>query len=56
MDANQINDIEVRDFEVVINKVVPREVLENVFVTALEGGSNYCYILGFFTQSIGLFR
>ena len=45
MDANQINDIEVHDFDIVINKLVPREVLENVFVTALEGGSNYWYCL-----------
>lgn len=28
-----------------IEKIVPREVLENVFVTALEGGSNYWYFL-----------
>lgn len=28
-----------------IEKIVPREVLENIFVTALEGGSNYWYFL-----------
>ena len=28
-----------------IERVVPREVLENVCVTALEGGSNYWYYL-----------
>ena len=31
--------------EILIKKVVPREVLENVCVTALEGGSNYWYYL-----------
>lgn len=31
--------------EIVIKKTLPREVLENVFVTALEGGSNYWYYL-----------
>lgn len=31
--------------EIKIEKVVPREILENVCVTALEGGSNYWYYL-----------
>lgn len=31
--------------EILIKKEVPREVLENVCVTALEGGSNYWYYL-----------
>jgi hypothetical protein len=31
--------------EIKIQTVAPREVLENVFVTALEGGSNYWYYL-----------
>jgi len=31
--------------EIKIETVVPREVLENVCVTALEGGSNYWYHL-----------
>lgn len=31
--------------EIKIKKTIPREVLENVFVTALEGGSNYWYYL-----------
>lgn len=31
--------------EIKIETVVPREVLENVCVTALEGGSNYWYYL-----------
>jgi hypothetical protein len=31
--------------EVSINQSITREILENIFVTALEGGSNYwCYI------------
>lgn len=33
---------------------VPREVLENVFVTALEGGSNYWYYLS--EEAIKLIR
>jgi hypothetical protein len=31
--------------EIKIETVVPIEVLENVFVTAIEGGSNYWYYL-----------
>ena len=31
--------------EIVIKKTIPRDVLENIFVTALEGGSNYWYTL-----------
>lgn len=31
--------------EIKIDKLLPREVLENVCVTALEGGSNYWYFL-----------
>lgn len=31
--------------EIKIEIIVPRQVLENVFVTALEGGSNYWYYL-----------
>jgi hypothetical protein len=31
--------------EIKIETIVPREVLENVCVTALEGGSNYWYFL-----------
>ena len=31
--------------EIKINKTVDRSVLEDVFVTALEGGSNYWYYL-----------
>jgi hypothetical protein len=31
--------------KLVLTREVPREVLENVFVTALEGGSNYWYYL-----------
>jgi len=30
---------------ITIKKEVPREILENIFVTALEGGSNYWYFL-----------
>lgn len=30
---------------IVINTEVPRQVIEDVFVTALEGGSNYWYFL-----------
>lgn len=30
---------------IVVNKEVSREVIENIFVTALEGGSNYWYFL-----------
>ena len=52
MNINKINDIEVNDFVelnpaigVTIKKNVSREVLENVCVTALEGGSNYwCHL------------
>jgi hypothetical protein len=46
-----INDIEVKDhievktLEIKITKVIERDVLENIFVTALEGGSNYwCFL------------
>jgi len=35
-----VNQIEVNDFIEVITRV-PREVLENIFVTAIEGGSSY---------------
>lgn len=31
--------------EIKIEKIIPREVLEDVFVTALEGGSTYWYFL-----------
>ncbi len=31
--------------EITIKKAISREVLEDVFVTALEGGSNYWYYL-----------
>jgi hypothetical protein len=31
--------------QIKINKEVSRDVLENIFVTALEGGSNYWYYL-----------
>jgi hypothetical protein len=31
--------------EIKINQTVSREVLEDVFVTAIEGGSNYWYFL-----------
>jgi hypothetical protein len=37
-----------------IKRDVPREVLENVFVTALEGGSNYWYFLS--EEAISLIR
>ena len=30
---------------IVVNKEVSRETIENIFVTALEGGSNYWYFL-----------
>ena len=30
---------------IVISKTIPTEILENVFVTALEGGSNYWYYM-----------
>lgn len=32
-------------FMIVVKKDVPRQVIEDVFVTALEGGSNYWYFL-----------
>jgi hypothetical protein len=31
--------------EILIKKVVSREILENICITALEGGSNYWYYL-----------
>jgi len=31
--------------EITIKKTIDREILENIFVTALEGGSNYWYDL-----------
>lgn len=31
--------------EITINQTISREVLEDVFVTAIEGGSNYWYYL-----------
>jgi len=31
--------------EITINQTISREILEDVFVTALEGGSNYWYYL-----------
>ena len=33
------------EIKIKINQVVSREILENIFVTALEGGSNYWYYL-----------
>jgi len=36
----KVNDIEVKDF-IVIKTIISREVLENIFVTAIEGGSSY---------------
>jgi len=51
------NDIEVKDFTIVspsseiekkgwtIKQEIPRNVLENIFMTAIEGGSNYWYWL-----------
>lgn len=38
------NEIEVKDF-VIIKTEVSREVLENIFITAIEGGSNYWYYI-----------
>lgn len=35
-----VNDIEVKDF-IVVKTIISREVLENIFVTAIEGGSSY---------------
>lgn len=35
-----VNDIEVKDF-IVLKTIISREVLENIFVTAIEGGSSY---------------
>lgn len=32
--------------EIKINQTVSREVFEDIFVTAIEGGSNYWYFLG----------
>ena len=32
-------------FEIKINQTISREILEDIFVTALEGGSNYWYYL-----------
>lgn len=32
--------------EIKLNRTIKREILESVFVTALEGGSNYWYFLG----------
>jgi len=46
-----INDIEVKGhidlsaLEIKITKIIIRDVLENIFVTALEGGSNYWYFI-----------
>lgn len=31
--------------EITLTKIIPRETLEGIFVTALEGGSNYWYYL-----------
>ena len=39
-----VNDIEVKDF-IVLKTVISREVLENIFITAIEGGSNYWYYI-----------
>lgn len=35
-----VNDIEVKDF-MILKTVISREFLENIFVTAVEGGSSY---------------
>lgn len=40
--------------EIKIEKVIPREILENVCVTAIEGGSNYWYFLS--DDAISLIR
>lgn len=43
---SKIDSIElITKDKVIIRQEIPRSILENVFVTALEGGSNYwCYI------------
>ena len=33
------------NIEIKINQTIDREVLEDIFVTAIEGGSNYWYYL-----------
>ena len=40
--------------EIKINQTIDREVLEDIFVTAIEGGSNYWYYLP--THSVKLIR
>jgi hypothetical protein len=40
--------------EITINQKISREVLEDIFVTALEGGSNYWYYLS--EEAIKLIR
>jgi len=32
--------------QIKVTREIPREILENVFITALEGGSNYWYFIG----------
>ena len=31
--------------QIKVTREIPREILENIFITALEGGSNYWYFL-----------
>lgn len=45
---------QTENFSVIVKKEVPRAVLEAVFVTALEGGSNYWYFLP--DDAIGVIR
>jgi hypothetical protein len=37
--------IKYNQMEIKIERIIPREVLENVCITSLEGGSNYWYYL-----------
>lgn len=43
-----------KNFSIVIKKEIPRSVIEAVFVTALEGGSNYWYFLP--DDAVGIIR
>tara|TARA_R110000868_G_scaffold54673_5_gene170681 strand:- start:6930 stop:7358 length:429 start_codon:yes stop_codon:yes gene_type:complete len=37
----------INNMEITIKKTISKEILGNIFVTALEGGSNYWYSLGY---------
>lgn len=45
MRSTKSNAKNYNDMDIKITQTIPQEILENVIITALEGGSNYWYFL-----------